>query len=114
MPFREWRWIAGLAALLTIALGMLWLARHRAGRLVVRPVADVLPADGRERAVLHVARSDGGSIETGEIAAELVGKGGDAGSARIVRAGKEVEVWMRAPVMAGERVVRVGWGDGPY
>jgi uncharacterized protein len=97
---------------LLIAAGALLLTMRREQQLLVRPTAAVLRADGRERAVLRVVRPDGGSVKVGEIVAETttgLGKD-DAGEARIVQAGKELEVWMRAPVIAAEQQVRVRWG----
>ena len=98
--------------LLIIAAGTLLLARRRAPQFMVRPIAAVMPADGRERAVLRVVRLDGGPVKAGEIIAQAIEgqSGDDVDSARIVQAGNEVEVWMRSPVMAGERQVRVRWG----
>jgi len=113
VPIRKWRWIAGVVvALLIVAAGALLLARRLAQPFLVRPMAAVLPADGRERAVLRIARLDGGPMNVGEITAEaLEGQGRDeVGSARIVQVGHETEVWMRVPVMSGERRVRVRWG----
>jgi uncharacterized protein len=113
VPIRKWRWIAGVVvALLIVAAGALLLARRLAQPFLVRPMAAVLPADGRERAVLRIARLDGGPMNVGEITAEaLEGQSRDeAGSARIVQVGHEIEVWMRAPVMSGERQVRVRRG----
>jgi len=98
--------------LLIIAACEFLLAQRRAQRFVVSSIAAVLPADGREHAVWRVARPDSGPIEAGEIIAEVIeAQGGVAvGDARIVQAGNEVEVWMRAPVMAEERRVRVRRG----
>ncbi len=112
VPIRKWRWIAGLAVVLLIAAGTWLLARHRTQQFLVRPMAAVLPADGRDRAVLRVERLDGGPMHLGEITAEAIkGQSRDeAGSARIVQIGHELEVWMQAPVMAGERRVRVRRG----
>jgi uncharacterized protein len=116
VPIRKWRrirWIAGVVVPLSIVVaGALLLAKHREQPFLVRPIAVVLPADGRERAVLRVARSDGVPIRVGEITAEAIeGQGKDeVSSARIVQVGHEIEVWMRAPVMSGERQVRVSRG----
>jgi uncharacterized protein YfaT (DUF1175 family) len=110
----KWRWIAGSAiVLLIIASCVFLLAQRRPKRFVVSSIAAVLPADGREHAVWRVARPDGGPIEAGEITAEAIeAQGGiDAGDARVVQAGNDVEVWMRAPVMAEERRVRVRRGQ---
>ena len=87
------------------------LAR-RIPQFVVRSIAAVLSADGREHAVLRVARNDGGRVEAGLITVEaLAGPGrDDAEDVRFVQTGNELEVWMRAPVMAEERRVRVSWG----
>jgi uncharacterized protein len=97
--------------LLIVAAWVFMLAR-RAQRFVVSPIAAVLPADGREHAVWRVARPDSGPVEAGEITAEAIEAPGgvDVGDARIVQTGKDLEVWMRAPVMAAERRVRVRWG----
>jgi uncharacterized protein YfaT (DUF1175 family) len=113
VPIRKWRWIAGLVVvLLIVAVGALLLARHRAQQFLVRPVAALLPADGRERAVLRVVRLDGGPLRAGEITAEMVAERSrnDLGVARVAQAGKAVEVWMLSPVTVGERRVRVRWG----
>jgi uncharacterized protein len=58
-------------------------------------------------------RLDGRPVETDKITAETTAEQGsdDVGNARIVQTGSKVEVWMRAPVMAGERQVRVRWGQ---
>jgi hypothetical protein len=112
-PIGKRRWIAGLAAiLLMIAAWAFLFARRRAQQFVVSSIAAVLPADGREHAVWRVARSDGGQVEAGEITAEAIAGsgGGDVDDARIVQMGKGLEVWMRAPVMAAERRVRVQSG----
>jgi uncharacterized protein len=109
---REWRWIAGLAVVLLVVAAAVLFAMRREQQLVVRLTAAVLPADGREHAVLRVVRPDGGPVKAGEIAAEAttgLGKD-DAGEARIVQTGKELEVWMQAPVIAAEQRVRVRWG----
>jgi uncharacterized protein YfaT (DUF1175 family) len=97
--------------LLIIAAWLFMLAR-RIPQFVVSSIAAVLPADGREHAVWRVARSDSGLVEAGQITAEAIAGSGrdDVGDARIVQTGKELEVWMRAPVMAAERRVRVRWG----
>jgi uncharacterized protein YfaT (DUF1175 family) len=108
---REWRWVAGLAVVLLVVAAV-FFAMRRERQLLVRPTAAVLPADGREHAVLRVVRPDGGPVKVGEIVAEAttgLGKD-DVGEARIVQAGNELEVWMRAPVIAVERRVRVRWG----
>ena len=113
VPIRKWRWITGLAVvLLIIAVGTVLLARRHAPQFLVRPIAAVLPADGRERAVLRVVRLDGGPVKADEITAQAIeGQGRDeAGDARIMQTGKEIEVWMQSPVMAGEQRVRVRWG----
>ncbi len=64
-------------------------------------------------AVLRVERLGGGPVEVDGMTAEAVGgqssRGG--GNARLVQMGDEVEVRMRAPVLAGERQVRVCGGD---
>jgi hypothetical protein len=108
---RKWRWIAGLAVFLVVAAAVLF-AMRRKQQLLVRPTAAVLPADGREHAVLRVIRPGGGPVKVGEVVAEVLAGLGrdDVGDTQIVRTGKELEVWMRAPVMAAERRVRVRWG----
>jgi uncharacterized protein YfaT (DUF1175 family) len=109
---REWRWIAGLAVVLLVVTAAVLFAMRQEQRLLVRPTAAVLPADGREHAVLRVVPPDGGLVEVGEIVTEATAELGknEVGEARIVHVGKELEVWMRAPVMAQERRVRVRWG----
>ena len=73
VPIRKWRWIAGVVvALLIVAAGALLLARRLAQPFLVRPMATVLPADGRERAVLRIARLDGGPMNVGEMTAEAL------------------------------------------
>lgn len=114
VPMGKWRWIAGSAiVLLIIASCVFLLAQHRAKRFVVSSIAAVLPADGREHAVWRVAQPDGWPIEASEITAEAIeAQGGvDAGDARVVQTGNELEVWLRAPVMAEERGVRVRRGQ---
>jgi hypothetical protein len=108
---REWRWIAGLVAVLVVVAAVLFVMR-REQQLLVRPTAAVLPADGREHAVLLVVRPDGGPVKVGEVVVEVLAALGrdDVGDTRIVQTGKEIEVWMRASVMAEERRVRVRWG----
>ena len=109
------RRIVGSAAVLLMlaAVGVLW-ARHRVGRVVLTSVADGFPADGREHAVLRVGRTDGGAVQVGEATAEIVSGGGrgNLGGAQIRQGGDGAEVWMRAPVMAGQEQVRVRWGQG--
>jgi uncharacterized protein len=112
LTIRKWRWIAGLAAvLLTIAASFL-LARYRPKQLVVSSIAAVLPADGREHAVLRVARPDGGPVKFDEMTTEATGgqSSNDVVTTRFVKTGDEVEVWMLAPVAAEDRQVRVRWG----
>jgi uncharacterized protein YfaT (DUF1175 family) len=108
----KWRWIAGWAVMLLILAAWVSMLARRIPQFVVSPIAAVLPADGREYAVWRVARSDGGPVEAGQITAEAIAGSDrdDVGDARIVPTGKELEVWMRAPVMAAERRVRVRWG----
>src|ERR1700722_455113 len=101
VPVGKWRWIAGSAmVLLMIAACVFLLAQRRAKRFAGSSIVAVLPADGREHAVWGGAQPDGGPIEAGEITVESIeAQGGiDLGDARIVQAGNEVEVWMRAPV----------------
>jgi uncharacterized protein YfaT (DUF1175 family) len=111
VPIREWRWTKGLAVVLLIVAAAVFFAMPRE-QLLVRPAAAVLPADGYEHVVLLVVRRDGSPVKGGEVTAEVIaGPVGDDGDrARIVQNGKELEVWMRAPVMAQERHVRVRWG----
>jgi uncharacterized protein len=109
----KWRWIAGSAiVLLFIASCGFLLAQRRSKRFVVNSIAAVLPADGREHAVWRVVRPDGGPIEANEITAEAIEarSGVIVGDARVVQAGNELEVWMRAPVMAEELRVHVRRG----
>ena len=112
-PMGTRRWIAGFAVVAVVVAAGAWLlARRGAERFVVRSVAGALPADGRERAVLRVVRLDGGPVRAGEITAEAIAQrsGDDGGGARVMQAGEAVEIWMRAPVLPGERRVRVRWG----
>jgi uncharacterized protein YfaT (DUF1175 family) len=109
----KWRWIVGLAVMVLMFLA--WaslLARPRPQPFVVNQIAAVFPADGREHAVLRAARPDGGLVEASETTAEAIARPGkdDLGDLRIVQAGKELEVWMRAPVMVEEWQVLVRLG----
>jgi uncharacterized protein len=112
VPMRKWQWILGVVVFLAVVAGALLFARRQEHPFLVRPMADVLPADGRERAVLRVTRLDGVPMNSGEITTEILG-GPDRDevvSARIVQVNHEIEIWMRAPVIAGERRVRVRRG----
>ena len=109
----KWRWIAGLAVMALMFLaGASLVARHRPQSFVVSSIATVFPADGREHAVLRVTRSHGGLVQAAEVTAEAIAGSSreDLSDLRIVQTGRDVEVWMRAPVMAGERQLRVRWG----
>jgi uncharacterized protein YfaT (DUF1175 family) len=109
---REWRSIAALAVVLLVVAAAVLFGMRRKQEFLVRPAAAVLPADGREHAVLRVLRPDAGPVKAGEITAEVMAglSGNDLSHARIVQTGKELEVWIQAPVMASERRVRVRSG----
>jgi hypothetical protein len=109
----KWRWIAGLAVMALMFL--VWaslVARHRSQSFVISPIATVFPADGREHAVLRVTRSLVGLVQAAEVTAEAIAGSSreDLSDLRIEQAGRDLEVWTRAPVIAGERQVRVRWG----
>lgn len=108
-----WRWVAGLTVvLLAFVVCLSWIRQHQARKIVLSTTSAVFPADGREYVVLRVARRDGGRMEAGDISVEAVAdreKADGGGDHRVVQAGKELVVWMRAPVRAAERGVRVRW-----
>ena len=107
------RWIAGSTAIvLMLAAGGLLRARHQAGRIVLVPVAAVFSADGREHAVLRVTRTDGAVAESEEVVAEVTGGVGRpvSNDPQIKQTPKGLEVWMRAPAIAGAEQVRVKQG----
>jgi uncharacterized protein len=113
LSIRKRRWIAGLVVIMLMLLAWVsLLARHRPRSFIVTPNAAVFPADGREHAVLRVAQPDGELVKASEVSAEAITRSGrdDLGDLRIEQTGKGLEVWVRAPVMAGERQVQVRWG----
>src|SRR5215469_2824326 len=112
-PIGKWRRAAGSTVMLLVfAASALSLKWHRSQQIVVTLIAPVSPADGREHAVLRVTRADGGRVDANEATAEgIAGPGGHGlGNFQIRQSGKEVEVWVKAPVMAKESQVRVQWG----
>ena len=108
VPTPKWQRLAVPAGMLLVA-GTLLLTRHRIKNFLVRPVAAVLPADGREHAVLLIDELGNGPVKVEDLTAEVVDpkKRGEAGKVRLTQAGNNVEVWMRAPTAAGERRVQI-------
>jgi len=103
--------VASVLALLTIVAVLLVYSRHSSRQLVVHPVNAVLPADGREHAVLQVVRPDGGSLEAGAVTAEIIAgtDKNETEDAHVVQVHEKVEVRMRAPVTTAIRRLKVWW-----
>lgn len=108
-PSRQ-RWIAASAVLIFSLLALGVLIWRSEGHLVIRPIQALFPADGRERAVLRVARSGGGRLRADAVTVDAI----NSTDVRGVPSDNDVEIWMRSPVQAGERRVRLKWGSHTF